>query len=72
MELFIKTCLLWLINNASCWKPIDHPASFNVHQTFQTSDSGFNARISNKNAISSDSSFLLDKNGFTNEVSRIS
>lgn len=73
MKLYLNIFLIWLLSQVDCWKPISHPASFSVYQTFPDLESDSISRSSNNNAIQKDSvDSLLDsfnKNDFADDVS---
>jgi hypothetical protein len=74
MKIYFKFSLIWLLSQVNCWKPIDHPAAYTVHQSFSDGEPSAVSRSSSSNFISSGDSVdtLLDsfnKNGFSDDVS---
>jgi hypothetical protein len=71
MKFYSSLCFAWLLSQASCWKPISHPASYSVVHDYpgSGSDSASVARSSASNVIHTDSvDTLLDSFHHKNEV----
>lgn len=68
----ILISLISILSIATCWKPIEHPAAFTVHQTFHANEPVLSRKSSNEIFNSDSVDSLLDsfhKTGYSSDNS---